>query len=204
MNEVDTQDTQFLNPFAPPDTPELPAPAREADAHRVKVLAVGPKTFESGATAFGFSLESIDTGTPINWNIFVPKGYAENIKVDPTTLSEGEPFIDAEGKARKRGDQRTQYARTIHNSSGSADLDQLLKYASAQGNVTNGTRPESFVDVCNMLNDLMAGVEFVITRRPQRDNPEFLEVSGHRAIGDTTNSKFLASLQKRGITARWM
>lgn len=203
MNEVETQN-EFLNPFAPPNTPALPAPAREADAHRVKVIAVGPKTFDSGATAIALNLESIDTGASINWNLWPPKMYVEDISVDATTLPEGEPFVDAEGKTKKKGDQRTQYARTVHNSSNSADLDQLLKYAAAQGNAANGTRPESFVDVCNMLNDLLSGVEFIITRRPQRDNPEFLEVNGHRAIGDATNGKFLASLQKRGITPRWM
>lgn len=167
-------DTQALNPFAPPDTPALPAPAREADAHRVKVIAVGPKTFNSGATAIALNLESIDTGASINWNLWAPKAYVEDITVDPNTLFEGESYVDADGKTRKKGDQKMQYARTIHNNSGTAELDVLLKYAASQGNSANGQRPESFADVCNMLNDLLSGVEFIITRRPQKDQPEFL------------------------------
>lgn len=204
MNEVETQQAAPINPFASPNTPALPPPERPADAHRVKVVAVAKRVFDSGSTAIALALESIDTGININYNLWPPKGYVEDVTVDPNSLPTGTQYTDAEGKVRTKGDQRTQYARTISNSKGNADLDLLLSYAAAQGVDISGVAFDDFDGVCASLNAVLAGVEFIIERKPQRDNPDFLEVGGHKSIAQVTDGKYLASLQKRRITPKWM
>lgn len=193
------------NPFAPPNTEALPAPERPSDAHRVSITAVTKfVSANTGSTAINVALQSTDTGTEMRKSIWLPLGYVENINVDPNTLPEGEEVLGEDGRMHEKGNQRKQYARSIHNSKDSAELDKLLSYAKAAGKDFRGVgRPSDFDGVIEGLNTLLSGVEFIVTRVPQRNNPEFLEVNAMYPIDSAGEAKFVAGLEKRGYKVSW-
>lgn len=183
------------NPFGAPDTPELAPPARQSDAHRVKVDGVSLVNSEYGSK-LRIATTSQDMGITINHDLWLPEGYVENPKVDPTTLPTSENFIE---------DQQGKYAKDIHNSKKTATLDNYLSYAYAQGRTEFGAlaQASTIEAVAEALNGVLAGVELIVVRKPGKKNPDFLNISSTKPIEAASDVKFLNRLAKADVAVRW-
>lgn len=194
---ISVESQNGLMPWQSPDTPELAPPSRQADAHRVQVAGVTLLVRESGDSIYRIALVSQDTGATINDDLWLPRGYAENVKVDPTSLPESENFAE---------NQRGKYASTIHNSKNTATLDRYFSYAYAQGH-TDFSSYQAATDansVAEALNEILSGTDLIIVRKPQKKNPDFLNIASRADISEEANPKFLNRLEKGDVLIRWM
>ena len=179
-----------------PDTPTIDKPVPKPDAHRGRINGVALATFDSGATAIQIALTSIDEGFDDQHSIFLPAGFVADIKVDPNTLPVGE--ADAEGVVR--GNQRGQYARTVRNSKGDAELQVLFNIAAKQGR-TATTVPTNIAELTETMNQVLSGVEVVFTRAADKNpaNPQYADRLRVRRIADpetASNPKYYRKLRK--------
>jgi len=149
-------------------TPTLKLPPATPEAHQGKIDGVTSETFDSGAVAIQFAVTSSNVPTVSDKiSLFVPKAFAEDIHIDPTTL----PTNDENGK-----NQQQNYAIGIANTDHTATLEELRRIAYEQGRTTEGLEaPQTFDDFVSVLNHLLVGVDVVFTRRPntKAEDPRF-------------------------------
>lgn len=175
-------------------TPELAAPKAEPDAHVGVINGVTIERFdnEKQSVALKFSLTSRNVPTlDQEYSLFLPKQFAENINVDPTTLP-----------AEEGNNQKQQYAIGIANDTKDATLQVLRRIAYEQGRSLQGMqRPTNLEEFVDVLNALLSGVEVVFVRRPDKkaDDPRFrnrLRVQGFYAPSVVNNPKMLKNYRK--------
>lgn len=173
------------------DTPELKAPAQVADKHRARVTSFKYEVLQNKETGkqtpvFRLNLHSLDREFDTQYSMWVPRGFAADIHVDPNTLPEEEG-----------NKQRTSYSISISNARKTADLQKLRQYAQEQGNFVTPdsveavlgegrTAPSTIEEYAAILNKQLTGIEVVFYRKPQTsDDPRYdgrLEVKGVTSI----------------------
>ncbi len=173
------------------DTPEIAVPPKEADAHQGIISGVELTTFQSGATAIKVNLQSTNNPNVTDKkNIFLPEQFVENIYVTEAEMDDSVP----EGKKMSPKDQLGRAKQDIY---GAKRVDKktkvetrfggLIPLAIAPGRTSADAataalgsvrKPTTLAEFVAVLNALLAGVEVVFRRRPQRDDPQFLEVDG--------------------------
>lgn len=173
-------------------TPALTLPPTPAEAHQGKIDGVTFDQFESGASAFTFAVSSQNVPSVSDTiRVFLPKGWAENIHVDPTTLP-----------AEEKNNQQQQYAIGISNSDHTATLEEVRRIAYEQGRTTEGfAAPNTVEEYAEVLNSLLVGVDIVFTRRPnvKAEDPRFrnrLQGSGILNPNVVNNPKMLKKYVK--------
>lgn len=146
-------------------TPELETPPAEPEAHQGRIEAVTLERFESGATAFKINLSSANAPLEDHMLVFLPKGFVENISVNPKELPEEDG-----------NKQQTQYRIAVANSTKDATMQSLREIAFKQGRTLEGAvKPTDIEEYAQLHNSLLAGVEVVFTRNPdaKNDDPRF-------------------------------
>lgn len=179
-------------------TDPLPVPPATPDAHRATITAVEARHYENGkgTVALVVHLHSLDIPTvETEFQIFLPKLFVENIKVDPKTL----PDVDG-------NKQRTVYRMHVASEDGRATLQKLRMLAhKANRTVENVgiTAPSTNIDeFAENHNKLLSGLECVFFRSPEKsaENTEFanrLRVKGILSIDDAmTKAKLLRGYKK--------
>jgi hypothetical protein len=148
-------------------------------------------TFQSGATAIKVNLQSTNNPNVTDkQNIFLPAQFVEDIQVTEAEMDTDVP----EGKKMSPRDQLGRAKQTLY---GTKRVDKktkeetryggLIPLAIAQGRSTSDAaqaalgavrKPANLPEFVAVLNALLAGADVVFRRRPQRDDPQFLEVDG--------------------------
>ena len=193
--EVQSPETSFLSEVL--ETPELKLPPEVADAHRVKITGVNAKTTDSGATAIVVDMESLETGSSLTRQIWLPEEFVDDIHVNPDSISDDVP----EGKKQS---PRQRYGATVQNSRGTAELQKLIAVAQREGRASKRSVSD-FDDFVEFLSDMLTGIEAVATRRPQKsENAQYdgrLEVN--RILSGSIIFDPKASKTLRGYKKRW-
>jgi hypothetical protein len=181
-------------------TDPLPVPPATPDAHRATITAVEARHYENdkGTVSVVVYLRSLDVPTlATEFQIFLPKLFAENIKVDPKTLPD-----EPDDK------QRTVYRMHVASEDGRATLQKLRKLAADAHRTVEGvgiTGPSTNIDeFAENHSKLLTGLECVLYRATDKsaENTEFanrLRVKGILSIDDAMNikkSKFLRGYKK--------
>lgn len=147
-------------------TAEVEVPPEEPEAHRGEILSVELHTADSGSKSFRVNLRSVDTGRDDFQDTWLPKGFLENIHVDPKTLPDD-----------KGNRQRTSYSIGVSNSKKDATIQALRAVASKAGRSFHGQRPTTIEEFVDAHNEVLAGLEVVYTKRPEKakegDDPRF-------------------------------
>ncbi len=164
------------------DTPEIKQPARPPDAHRGRIESVVlTEPNDNGNRAIHITLTSIDTGQADETDIWLPKDFAEDITIDPETLSTGEK--DPVTGEVIEPNQRGSYAMGIANSAKDATLQTLRILAAQVGMAVSPTakRPTNIEEYVALHGELLTGLELVYTRTPpskkrQAENPQYRNV----------------------------
>lgn len=151
-------------------TTELDSPARKADAHRGRILEILEwHSEQKGTPAFRIVLHSDDADFDTKMDVYVPRPFEEDIRIDASTLS-GVKDEDA-----GTTNEKMQYAMAIHNKKNDALVDRLRVIWKSEGRALSGLG-DTFSDFCAALNEVCADLPVVFTRKPQKDAPQFLEV----------------------------
>jgi hypothetical protein len=149
-------------------TPTLKLPPALAEAHQGKIDGVTFQEFDSGASALKIAVSSSNVPTLTDEiAYFLPKGFAEDIHVDPTTLP---------SDSANKNNQQQQYAITVANEDGTAALQELRRIAYEQGRSTEGVdAPQTIEDFAGVLSHLLTGCDIVFTRKPdtKAEDPRF-------------------------------
>ena len=176
----------------------LPVPPAIPDAHRATITGVEARHYENdkGTVALVVHLRSLDVPTfDAEFQIFLPKLFAENIKVDPNTLPD-EPS----------NKQRTVYRMRIASADGTATLQKLHTLAEKAGRTIANvgiTRPSTNIDeYAENHSKLLIGLEVVFYRATDKhnENPEFanrLRVKGVMSVEDAMNKPKLLKKYKK-------
>lgn len=176
-------------------TPELKSAPATPDAHHAVIQSVSLERFdnEKQSVAIKIALQSLNNAAvEEDYAIFLPKMFAENIKVDPTTLPEEEG-----------NNQRQQYAIGIANSNQDATLQVLRTLAYKAGRSTQGmAAPTNIEEYVEILNALLSNLEVVFVRRAdaKAEDPRFrnrLRVKGIYGTDVMSNPKSLKKYTKR-------
>jgi hypothetical protein len=177
------QEDEFFDPLAQAEAPVAP---QQKDAHRASLDSMELETFDSGATGLIFQLHSIDEDFDARYSIFLPPLFVENPNITPDELP------DEEGDK-----QRTNYAIGISNSQRNATLQVLRQIAVAQKPEAAKElappkgQPKTYKDINDFFDQhrtLLAGIELVFSRRPQRAKNR-----------DGTPNEFAGRLEVKGI-----
>ena len=187
-------ETSFLTADDIYATTPLPVPPAIPDAHRATITFVEARHYdnEKGTVSLVVHLTSLDVPSlQTEFQIFLPKLFAENIKVDPNTLP------DEIGNK-----QRTTYRMHVASADGRATLQKLLKLADDAGRTVYSvgiTRRSTNIDeYAENLSKLLIGLEVVFYREPDKDG-EFthrLRVRGIMPIDTVSKPKLLKKYQK--------
>lgn len=167
-------------------TSELDSPARKADAHRGRITGVIEHHSEQkGTPAIRILLHSDDADFDGRQDIYVPRPFEDNIRVDPRELSK---IKDEEAGT---SNEQMQYAMSIHNKRNDAVIDKLRAIAKGEGRSLDGyAEPmETFTDFIAALNTLFTDMPVIFFRRPRKDNPNFLEVHDYLAMSALDDPK---------------
>jgi hypothetical protein len=182
-------------------TTPLPVPPAIPDAHRATITSVEAKHYDNdkGTVSLVVHLRSLDIPTlDTKFEIFLPKLFAENIKVDPNTLPDEE-----------HNKQRTVYRMHIASVDGRATLQKLRELAHKAGRTIDNvgvTRPSSNIDeFAENHSKLLTGLEVVFFRAPdkQDENSEFpsrLRVKGIADIDIASQPNKLKNYQKMWLS----
>jgi hypothetical protein len=172
----------------------LPVPPAIPDAHRATIISVEARHYdnEKGTVSIVVHLTSLDVPSlQTEFEIFLPKLFAENIKIDPNTLP------DELGNK-----QRTVYRMRVASADGRSTLQKLRKLAEEAGRTIYSvgiTRPSSNIDeYAENHSKLLTGLEVVFYREPDKDG-EFthrLRVRGIMPIDTVSKPKLLKKYQK--------
>lgn len=182
--------------------PVLPQLLSEADAHRASIKSVESSEFDSGAVSIDVVATSEETGSDLQYRIFVPRDFAANIDVDPSELPEDEGDKAAGIPPDK---QRSQYLRAVQNKQGKAKIQILLALAKEQGITTSSlhiTKPTSFEEYVAALSALLQGINVIVLRNPDKRDPESefygqLRVTRFESPSVLSDDKRLNGLRKR-------
>lgn len=185
------------------ETPPLEKVLPDPEAHEGSVTAVTMREFDSGSVAMQIHLNSKNTGEQHVYDIWIPKGFAKNIHVNPNDLPKG--TVDAEG--REVGNQYKRYASIISNTEGNAELQGYRNLAVEQGfagRLAGQAAPTTFEEFVQLHNTLMAGMDVVFVLRPERnlENPSFdgrLKVKSIKSPNAAQNVKTLG----KGVRLMW-
>jgi hypothetical protein len=180
----------FLGSSVPTIEKELPKP----DAHQATITGATYRTFDSGATALQIGLNSIDEGWNDQYSIFLPKGFVENVLVDPTTL----PTNEVDPNTGKIKNQQRQYASIVANSAKSAQLQTFFRMAQKQGQVST-IRPTDFEAFVDKVNEALTGIQVIFTRQAQGGDGPFSERMRVNKLSDIEhrdNPKFFKGYRK--------
>lgn len=169
------------------DTPEIEMPIPPPDALRATIEAVTEQTFDTGSVGIVVSLKGIDValgGPSETYTIFPPVEFVENAAeffagtMTGADLSEVVP-------AGKKQSPRQRYGAVISNTDGDAEIQKLRTIAKNAGRKPTA-RPVDFTTFVETLNELLAGVEVVVTRRAdeKNENPAFRRTLKIRGIFD--------------------
>ena len=167
-------------------TSELDSPARKADAHRGRITGVVEHHSEQkGTPAIRILLHSDDADFDGRQDIYVPRPFEDNIRVDPRELSK------VKDEEAGTSNEQLQYAMSIHNKRNDAVIDKLRAIAKGEGRSLDGyAEPmETFTDFIAALNTLFADMPVIFFRRPRKDNPNFLEVHDYLAMSALDDPK---------------
>lgn len=217
---VDSAENEAENSFAMFETDTVKVQPRPKDAHRGTILAITANKYDSGATMILVHLRSSDTSNDDELSIFVPPFFVDNCEkffkqpgqakaeFGIENLPAGEP--DPMEPTKIKGNQRATFGMAIRNSDGNAAVQNLLSIAAKWGRNPRElgivAPPKSFDEYVGQLNTLMAEVNVVYTRLPQKneDNPQFngrLKVRGIFFPSDILdNEKSLKGYVKQWIT----
>jgi hypothetical protein len=150
-------------------TNPLPVPPAIPDAHRAVIKGVEARHYnnEKETVSIVVHLTSLDNpALETEFQVFVPKLFAENIKVDPSTLP------DEPGNK-----QRTVYRMHVSSEDGRATLQKLRRLASdAQRTIESVgiTKASTNIDeFAENHSKLLTGLEVVFFRDVDSGNPEF-------------------------------
>jgi hypothetical protein len=152
-------------------TDPLPLPPAIPDAHRAAITGVEVRRYENekGTVSLVVHLISLDIPTlATEFEIFLPKLFVEDIKVDPTTLP------DEDGNK-----QRTVYRMHVASEDGRATLQRLRKLAADAHRTIEGvgiTQPSTDIETfAENHSKLLTGLECVFYRATDSngDNSEF-------------------------------
>lgn len=169
-----TESVEGVEPILTDDdvfaTSELPVPPAIPDAHRATVEGVELKRYdnEKGTVSLVVALRSVDDpNLETNLEIFLPKGFVEDINVDAASLPEEEG-----------NKQQSSYRIGVANSDGTATLQELRALAKEQGRTAAQvgiTKKASTIDeFADNHSKLLTGLEVIFLRRPDGgDDPRF-------------------------------
>ena len=179
-------------------TDPLPVPPAIPDAHRATINGVELRRYDNGkgTVALVVHLQSQDIPTlQTEFQIFLPKLFVENIKVDPNSLPD-----EPDNK------QQTVYRMRIASKDGSATLQKLRKLAQDAQRTVEGvgiTGPSTNIDeFAENHSKLLSGLECVFIRATEKsaEHTEFanrLRVKGILSIDDAMKkSKLLRGYKK--------
>jgi len=146
--------------------PVIEEPAFEADAHEAQITGVtAERSSQKGTPAFFFHWTSKNNplvdGVLKMW---LPVAYVDSgfdPKFDLSNLTDG---------------QKISFRINIGSSKGSALLQRLVKYATAAGRSAGDlglTKATTLEGQAANYNALLAGVDVIVLRVPDKDNPEY-------------------------------
>lgn len=156
------------------DTPSIEVPKTPPDAHRATITAVTLKRLnndkETAVIVVGLLSRDVPT-LETSLDVFVPKGYEENIALgsgfDPSTLPEEEG-----------NKQQTSFRMGIANSDKTATMQRLYAIARGAGRDPNELglerKPQTIDAYAENYNKLLQGLEVIFLRRERGgDDPAF-------------------------------
>lgn len=151
-------------------TSELEVPPAIPDAHRATIEGVELKRYdnEKGTTSLVVNLRSLDNAAlETQYEIFLPKGFAEDINVDAASLPEEEG-----------NKQQSSFRIGVANSDGTASLQELRKLAKEAGRTAGAVgitkKAENIEEFADNHSKLLTGLEVIFLRRPDGgDDPRF-------------------------------
>ena len=143
-------------------TSELPVPPAIPDAHRATVEGVELKRYdnEKQTVSLVVNLRSQDDpNLESNLEIFLPKGFVEDINIDAASLPEEEG-----------NKQQSSYRIGVANSDGTATLQELRALAKEQGRTAAQVgitkKAENIEEFADNHSKLLTGLEVIFLRRP--------------------------------------
>jgi hypothetical protein len=177
-------------------TNPLPVPPAIPDAHRATITSVEAKHYDNDKETVSFvvNLRSLDIPTlDAKFEIFLPKLFAENIKVDPNTLP------DELGNK-----QRTVYRMHVASEDGRATMQKLRTLAELGGrtihNVGIARRSTNIDEYAENHSKMLTGLEVVFYRAPDKSgDPVFsnrLRVKGILSFDVADKPKQLRNYKK--------
>ena len=175
-----------------PDTPELVVPPTDPEAHRGTITGVTREDASTGSVGIKIALTSTDTGLQTDYTIWPPIEFVEDIKVDPTTLSD-------EPRPGKKQSPKERYGQVVRNSTKTGEIQRLLQLAAEQDRHAT-KQPEDFDDFVAMMDQLLSGVLVVFTRKVEKAQEGFsprLKVSTIENITTADNPKKFKKMIKR-------
>ena len=186
--EIDTG-----NIFAP-ETKPLPSTPREPVYERARIEGWAVNTVPTtGSISLREYFSSLDRPAKFHWDIWVPTEYAVNPAVDPNTLSTTPPPGKKQSAKQRYGNAVSNSARNkngepVFNQMGS--IQKSLFIAQEAGRLNE--RPPVTHDiktVAELLSALTTGLEVIVLRRPQNNDPQFLEVANILRPQEINNPK---------------
>jgi len=177
-------------------TSELEVPPAIPDAHRGTIEGVELKRYENEKQTVSIvvNLRSQDVPTlDSSLEIFLPKGFVENIHVDASSLPEEEG-----------NKQQSSFRIGVANSDGTATLQELRALAKEQGRTAGQVgitkKAETIEEFVDNHSKLLTGLEVIFLRRPDGgDDPRFknrLRVKSVVSISQLNNPKAFKKYQK--------
>lgn len=162
--ETGTTDTTVANSFFSTPAPEMPLP--KSHKHRGTVTSV--RTLLSAAKqtpGIEINLRSESNGKDYSKTIWVIPQYQANPNLDGETLRN---LPAAEGKSQTPFER---YGRTIQNSKGTGELQQLVNAALQVGRTF--TPYTTFDQLGESLNQATSGVPVIFTDKPEETETGF-------------------------------
>jgi hypothetical protein len=180
-----------------PDTPVLVVPPPTPEAHRATITGVTREDASTGSVGIKISLTSMDSGLETDYTIWPPKAFVDDIKVDPTTLSD-DPVPGKKQSPKER------YGAIVRNSTKTAELQKLLALASEADRHASQV-PNEFDTFVALLDELLSGLPVVFTRTVEKNSdPAFgnrLKVKTIESISTADNPKKFKKYEKKWESA---
>lgn len=192
-------------------TPEIDVPAAEPEAHRGEIVSVEMNTAGTGSVSFRVNLRSIDNGREDKLDVWLPRGFVENINVDPKTLPEDK---------LNGGMQQTSYRIGVANSGkkdsktgkkigrGDATIQKLRYLAMKLGRRYTGPPAETIGDFIAAHNEMMSGLAGIVyVKRPEQikedDDPRFAGQLRVKDIIDENEAFDPRNRNLKGVRKMW-
>lgn len=172
-------DSTVAGGFFSTPAPEMPLP--KSHKHRGTVTSVRTLLSASKQTpGIEINLRSESNGKDYTKTIWVIPQYQADPNLDPASL---------EGLAAPEGKQQTpfeRYGRTIQNSKGTGELQQLIVAATAVGRTFSPYT--TFDELGEVLNQATAGIPVIFTDRPEETETGFTvkvsQIYAHNSVNN--------------------